>query len=167
MGNERSPGPPEAGSSHWPDPFFWGNPRHTAHLNGLSALFRNHGHKLYLVGGAVRDLVRGREPHDWDLATDAGPERVITIFRNIKPRAIIIPTGIKHGTLTVHYRNAVFEITTFRTESDYRDGRRPESVAFTASVEEDLSRRDFTMNAIALELPGGKAVDPFGGVKGI
>jgi putative nucleotidyltransferase with HDIG domain len=137
------------------------------HFIELSALFRKHGKKLYLVGGAVRDLVRGHEPHDWDLATDAGPDTVIAIFRSLKPRVTVIPTGIKHGTLTVHYRDAEFEITTFRTDSDYRDGRHPESVVFTVSVEEDLSRRDFTMNAVALELPRGKVVDPFGGLKDI
>ncbi|MDR1025186.1 MAG: CCA tRNA nucleotidyltransferase [Treponema sp.] len=145
----------------------WAKVQENTRLNELSVLFRNQGKKLYLVGGAVRDLFRGKEPHDWDLATDAKPDEVFALFRDLKPRAIVIPTGIKHGTVTVHYRGAVFEVTTFRTESDYRDGRHPESVIFASSIEEDLSRRDFTMNSIALELPGGKAVDPFGGIKDI
>jgi tRNA nucleotidyltransferase/poly(A) polymerase len=89
------------------------------------------------------------------------------MFRGLHPRAAVIPTGIKHGTVTVHYRGAEFEVTTFRTESEYRDGRHPDTVAFAPSVEEDLARRDFTMNAIALELPGGGLVDPFGGLKDI
>jgi putative nucleotidyltransferase with HDIG domain len=145
----------------------WAKVQENTPLNGLTALFRSRGKKLYLVGGAVRDLFRDKEPHDWDLATDAKPHEVIALFRGLSPRVTVIPTGIKHGTVTVHYRGAVFEVTTFRTESDYRDGRHPESVVFASSIEDDLSRRDFTMNSIALELPGGKAVDPFGGVKDI
>jgi putative nucleotidyltransferase with HDIG domain len=112
---------------------------------------------VYLVGGAVRDLFRGEKPQDWDLATSARPEEVIAMFRRV------IPTGIKHGTVTVHYKGRAIEITTFRTESEYRDGRRPDRVDFAATIEEDLSRRDFTMNAIALRLPSGDPADPFGG----
>jgi putative nucleotidyltransferase with HDIG domain len=80
---------------------------------------------------------------------------------------VVIPTGIKHGTVTLHYRGGDFEITTFRTESDYQDGRHPQSVAFARTIQEDLSRRDFTMNAIALSLPGGQIVDPFQGAADI
>ncbi|MDR1444418.1 MAG: HD domain-containing protein [Treponema sp.] len=145
----------------------WARVQKNARLNEITTLFRNHGKKLYLVGGAVRDLFRGKEPHDWDLATDANPDEVTALFRGLKPRAAVIPTGIKHGTVTVHYRGAAFEVTTFRIESDYRDGRRPESVVFAPDIEDDLSRRDFTMNSVALELPGGKAADPFGGIKDI
>jgi putative nucleotidyltransferase with HDIG domain len=144
-----------------------GNALKNTRLDELAALFAGRGKKLYLVGGAVRDLFRGVEPHDWDLATDADPNEVIAMFRGLQPRAAVIPTGIKHGTVTVHYRGAEFEVTTFRTESDYRDGRHPEAVVFALNVEEDLSRRDFTMNAIAMELPGGKTVDPFGGERDI
>jgi tRNA nucleotidyltransferase/poly(A) polymerase len=135
----------------------------TDRLKEVALLFREGGKQLYLVGGAVRDIVRGRSPKDWDLATDASPDEVVELFWGIKPRAFIIPTGIKHGTVTLHYRGEEYEITTFRSESAYLDGRHPESVCFAKTIEEDLSRRDFTMNSIALALPGGKMVDPFGG----
>jgi putative nucleotidyltransferase with HDIG domain len=177
MGNAHNPGSPETartpgntpetGTSRGPGPRLWAKIQTNTRLNGIAALFRGRGKQLYLVGGAVRDLIRGGEPHDWDLATDADPDEIIALFRGLKPPAAVIPTGIKHGTVTVHYRGGEFEVTTFRTESDYRDGRRPESVVFALSVEEDLSRRDFTMNAVALELPQGKIVDPFGGLKDI
>ncbi|MDR1617948.1 MAG: polynucleotide adenylyltransferase, partial [Treponema sp.] len=130
-------------------------------LKEVAALFTAEGRELYLVGGAVRDLLRGEKPADWDLATDALPEEVIALFR--RRRYTVIPTGIKHGTVTVRYRGHSLEITTFRTESEYRDGRRPEKVEFAPAIGEDLSRRDFTMNAAALKLPGGGLVDPFGG----
>ncbi|MDR2501163.1 MAG: HD domain-containing protein [Treponema sp.] len=126
-------------------------------LKEAAAVFSRRGKKVFLVGGAVRDLIRGNDAHDWDLATDARPEEVRSIF----PR--VIPTGIKHGTVTVHFKGHQLEVTTFRTESNYQDGRRPEKIEYTASIEEDLSRRDFTMNAVALELPEGRRVDPFHG----
>jgi putative nucleotidyltransferase with HDIG domain len=119
------------------------------------------------VGGAVRDMIRKKKNHDWDLATNAVPEEVMDIFRNSHPRGSVIPTGIKHGTVTVLYRGRSMEITTYRTETGYADGRRPDQVHYTASIEEDLSRRDFTMNAIALRLPSGKKVDCFGGLADI
>ncbi|MDR2096764.1 MAG: HD domain-containing protein [Treponema sp.] len=132
-------------------------------LQEIGSLFARSGKQVFLVGGAVRDMLLRRPFSDWDLATDARPEEVDGIFRRTGRRVNVIPTGIKHGTVTVIYRGASIEITTFRTESVYRDGRHPQEVRFSASVEEDLSRRDFTMNAIALELPGGRLVDPFGG----
>jgi tRNA nucleotidyltransferase/poly(A) polymerase len=130
-------------------------------LREIAAVFQNHGREVYLVGGAVRDLLRGEKPQDWDLATAAVPEEVVSMFRRV------IPTGIKHGTVTVLYKGRSIEVTTFRTESEYRDGRRPDRVEYAATIEEDLSRRDFTMNAIALRLPGGDPVDPFGGAADI
>ncbi|GHV60587.1 HDIG domain-containing protein [Spirochaetia bacterium] len=130
-------------------------------LKEIAALFAAWEKEVYLVGGAVRDLFRGKKAQDWDLATNATPEEVIALFRSGRWR--VIPTGIKHGTVTVHYKGHDLEVTTFRTESDYRDGRHPETVAYAATIEEDLSRRDFTMNAIALHLPGGEPADPFGG----
>ncbi|GHU88610.1 HDIG domain-containing protein [Spirochaetia bacterium] len=130
-------------------------------LKEIAALFAAEGKEVYLVGGAVRDIFRGGKAQDWDLATNATPEEVIALFRRERWR--VIPTGIRHGTVTVHYKGHDLEVTTFRTESDYQDGRHPEKVVYAATIEEDLSRRDFRMNAIALHLPDGEPVDPFGG----
>lgn len=116
------------------------------------------GHKAYLVGGCLRDMMMGREPHDFDIATSAEPETVMSIFSDFE----VIPTGIKHGTVTVMVDGEPIEITTFRKDSDYSDGRRPDSITFTDKVEDDLSRRDFTINAMAFGLDG-EIVDPFGG----
>jgi len=132
-------------------------------LKEVAAFFKARDKELCLVGGAVRDMLRGKKAHDWDLATDATPLEVTDIFRNAQPRAKVIPTGIRHGTVTVLYKRHSMEITTYRTETDYSDGRRPDQVHYAANIEEDLSRRDFTMNAVALRLPKGKKVDPFGG----
>jgi len=130
-------------------------------LKEIASIFASGGKKAYLVGGAVRDMVRGKKAEDWDLATDARPEEVLKLFKRV------VPTGIKHGTVTILYKGHSLETTTFRTESDYSDGRRPDSVSYAATIEEDLSRRDFTMNAIAVELPSGRFVDPFGGRRDI
>jgi putative nucleotidyltransferase with HDIG domain len=132
----------------------------------IAGIFSDSGRQLYLVGGAVRDLLRGKKAKDWDLATDALPEEVISMFR--KPRGgkapgFVVPTGIKHGTVTVHFKGQPFEVTTFRAETGYSDGRRPDQVKFGVSIEKDLSRRDFTMNAVAYKLPGGLLIDPFNG----
>jgi len=134
-------------------------------LKEIASIFNNAGKEIYLVGGAVRDMLRGQKIHDWDLATNAAPEEVTAIMRNKKGK--VIPTGIKHGTVTVLYKENSAEVTTFRTESNYSDGRRPDKVSYAATIEEDLSRRDFTMNAIALRLPSGEVVDPFNGAKDI
>jgi putative nucleotidyltransferase with HDIG domain len=128
-----------------------------------AAVFARNGSEVYLVGGALRDSLRGKAAHDFDLAVSADAVLIRDMFRPIRG-AQVIPTGIKHGTVTVRYQGHSIEVTTFRTESGYSDGRHPDSVTKAASIEEDLSRRDFTMNAIALELPEGKRiVDPFGG----
>jgi len=140
-------------------------------LKEIAGLFKARGRELCLVGGAVRDMLRGRKAQDWDLATDAPPGEVAEIFRNLKPKAKVIPTGIRHGTVTVLYKGRSMELTTYRTEADYSDGRRPDQVHYASSIEEDLSRRDFTMNAVALRLTkglpkgaaGSKKIDPFGG----
>jgi putative nucleotidyltransferase with HDIG domain len=126
-------------------------------LREVAARFTGQGKQVFLVGGAVRDLILGREAQDWDLATDARPEEIIPLFRRV------IPTGIKHGTVTIRYKGRSIEVTTFRTESEYSDGRRPDAVRYAATIEEDLSRRDLTMNAAALSLPGGELRDPFDG----
>lgn len=126
-------------------------------LKKMNEIFAQHGYKAYLVGGAVRDMLMRKEPHDWDVTTDATPEQIMSIFRKV------IPTGIAHGTVTVHFMKNEIEVTTFRTESDYSDGRHPDKVEYTGNIEEDLSRRDFTINAIASYLGDGTITDPFHG----
>ena len=126
-------------------------------LKKFNEIFSQNGFEAYLVGGAVRDALLGKEISDWDVATDAKPEQVMKIFKKI------IPTGIDHGTVTVHFMKEEIEVTTFRTESDYSDGRHPDKVEYCGHIEEDLSRRDFTINAIAASLKDGSIVDPYGG----
>jgi tRNA nucleotidyltransferase (CCA-adding enzyme) len=118
---------------------------------------RTAGHPSFLVGGCVRDMLRGQAPKDFDVATAARPEQVQGAFRKV------LPTGLQHGTVTVLLKGTPVEVTTFRTEGLYLDGRRPSSVAFHSDVEADLSRRDFTINAMAFDPVGGELVDPFGG----
>lgn len=121
------------------------------------ALLKERGFRAFLVGGCVRDLLLGKLPKDFDVATSARPEDVQRSFRKV------IPTGIQHGTVTVLSRGTHVEVTTFRKEGDYVDGRRPSTVEFHDEVEEDLSRRDFTINAMAFDPVGRELVDPFGG----
>lgn len=120
------------------------------------------GYEAYLVGGCVRDLLRGVEPHDWDICTSALPEETERCFAGQR----VIETGLKHGTVTVMDKGEPYEITTYRTEGPYSDSRRPDFVRFVANLEEDLARRDFTMNAIAMDLQGNLR-DPFGGASDI
>lgn len=122
----------------------------------LEAL-KEHGFEAYVVGGCVRDMLLGREPKDWDITTSAMPQEVKQIFHNT------VDTGIQHGTVMV-IRNAVgYEVTTYRVDGEYKDGRHPQSVTFTRSLEEDLKRRDFTINAFAWGEDG--LIDMFDGVK--
>lgn len=122
----------------------------------LEAL-KAHGYEAYVVGGCVRDVLLGREPKDWDITTSAMPQEVKQIFHNT------VDTGIQHGTVMV-IKNAVgYEVTTYRVDGEYKDGRHPESVTFTRSLEEDLKRRDFTINAFAWGEDG--LIDMFDGVK--
>lgn len=130
-------------------------------LKKMNEIFEGNGFECFLVGGAVRDEIMGKSASDWDVATNALPEDVQRIFRKV------IPTGIAHGTVTVHLLGKEIEVTTYRCEAGYSDGRHPDSVSFDATLEEDLSRRDFTMNAIAASLRDGKIVDPFGGIDDI
>jgi tRNA nucleotidyltransferase (CCA-adding enzyme) len=121
------------------------------------------GHAAHLVGGGIRDLLLGRTPADFDVATSARPEEVIALFGS----TFAIPTGLQHGTVTVligppEARHAV-EVTTFRGEGAYLDGRRPSSVSYVSSLEEDLSRRDFTMNAVGYDPLADRLSDPFDG----
>ncbi|NTX07003.1 CCA tRNA nucleotidyltransferase [Myxococcus sp. CA040A] len=121
------------------------------------ARLRELGHAVYLVGGCVRDMVRKVHPKDFDVATSALPEEVQRAFRKV------IPTGIQHGTVTVVQGGTHVEVTTFRSEGDYLDGRRPSSVAFERDIVKDLSRRDFTINAMAYNPLDRDLADPFGG----
>ena len=116
------------------------------------------GHAAYAVGGCVRDSLLGQTPHDWDLCTSATPEQVLELFGKVH----CIPTGLQHGTVTVKHGGELYEITTFRTEGAYSDGRHPDHVAFVPDVKEDLARRDFTINAMAYNAEEG-LIDPFGG----
>ena len=130
-------------------------------LKDFYSHFEAAGFKAYLVGGAVRDIFLHKKPHDFDVATNAAPQDVMKLFK------IVIPTGFEHGTVTVHFKGLEIEVTTFRTESGYSDGRHPDSVNYAATIEEDLARRDFTINAIAADLKNGKIVDPFAGRRDI
>ena len=121
---------------------------------------QGHGYPAYLVGGCVRDMLLEHRPHDWDICTGALPEQVMALFPGSRP------TGLAHGTVTVVIGSRQVEVTTFRTEGSYADHRHPDRVAFVTELTEDLSRRDFTMNAIALAADGLLA-DPFGGVEDI
>ncbi|MBN2524800.1 MAG: CCA tRNA nucleotidyltransferase [Deltaproteobacteria bacterium] len=117
----------------------------------------DNGEEGYLVGGSLRDLILGKAPGDWDLATTATPEKMMKLFRRV------IPTGIDHGTVTVLIKGETYEITTLRSEQGYTDGRHPDSVRFVTNIDEDLSRRDFTVNAIAWNPLSRQIFDPFGG----
>lgn len=128
----------------------------------LLGILQQQGHSAYIVGGCVRDCLLCRTPNDWDICTSATPEEMLNIFSNYK----VIETGLKHGTLTVVVDNESYEITTFRIDGEYSDNRRPDSVIFTTKLEEDLSRRDFTINAMAYNYDEG-LVDPFGGLTDI
>lgn len=126
------------------------------HVVSILKTLEQAGFEAWCVGGAVRDLLLGKEPSDWDVTTNALPETVLELF---SPHAI--PTGLQHGTVTVGGGNGT-EITTYRRDGEYLDNRRPESVEFSSSLQEDLARRDYTMNAIALDLRG-TLFDPYGG----
>jgi tRNA nucleotidyltransferase (CCA-adding enzyme) len=124
---------------------------------GIARQLRAHGHRAWLVGGAVRDALRGRPAADWDLATDAVPEAMLRVFPDS------IPTGLQHGTITVVREGHNHEVTTLRGETGYSDGRRPDVVTFVDDITRDLARRDFTVNAIAVDAGTGAIVDPFAG----
>ena len=132
---------------NWPIP---------AGVRGCLDTLRQAGYAAHPVGGCVRDLLLGRTPGDYDLCTSARPEQVMALFERT------IPTGIQHGTVTVLTGDGPVEVTTFRREGGYADGRHPDGVAFDVGLTEDLARRDFTINAMALG-PEGEVVDPFDG----
>ena len=125
----------------------------------LASVLHGRGFQCWLVGGSVRDLLLGRAVGDLDFTTDARPREVQKAFRRT------IPTGIEHGTITVLLNGGAFEVTTFRGESEYTDARRPDSVRFSSSLSEDLTRRDFTVNALAWDPLTGRLVDEHGGLE--
>ncbi|MBI3396148.1 MAG: hypothetical protein HY042_09965 [Spirochaetia bacterium] len=133
-------------------------PRRDAVLE-LDRALKDAGYECYLVGGVVRDLLMGRSPGDCDFATNAHPNAVRKIFRRT------VPTGIKHGTITVLLGGESFEVTTYRSESGYTDARRPDHVDFADTLEEDLSRRDFTVNALAYDAGTGVLQDAYDGLR--
>lgn len=122
--------------------------------------FEEKGFEAFIVGGCVRDYIMGIQPSDYDIATNATPDEVMTIFDKV------IPTGLKHGTVTVFYDKILYEVTTYRRETGYSDARRPDEVTFVSTIEEDLSRRDFTVNAMAYNEQRG-LVDHFNGRRDI
>ena len=122
----------------------------------ILARLQQAGFKAYLVGGFVRDHLLGKPVHDIDIATSAAPADVMHLF----PRSV--PTGLQHGTVTVVMPVHSFEVTTFRKDGEYKDHRRPETVEYVDSLHEDLARRDFTINAMAMDIDG-QVIDPFGG----
>lgn len=124
----------------------------------LLAMLRDAGYPAYAVGGCVRDALLGIEPHDWDICTSALPAQMQQVFRGLHT----VETGLKHGTLTVVVNHVPYEITTFRVDGAYTDHRHPDTVSFVDNIAEDLSRRDFTVNAMAWS-PDAGLVDLFGG----
>ncbi len=124
----------------------------------LMQVLEKAGYEVWCVGGCVRDALMGVTPHDWDMCTSAMPNEMMKVFAGYRT----IPTGLKHGTLTVLNRGEMVEITTYRCDGDYLDHRRPESVTFVRDIKSDLERRDFTMNAICLDIRG-ELYDPFDG----
>lgn len=125
-------------------------------VNSILESLQKAGYEAYVVGGCVRDALLGREPHDWDITTSALPTEV----KNVFPRTV--DTGLQHGTVTVLCGGTGYEVTTFRVDGVYEDGRHPKEVTFTPSLKEDLRRRDFTINAMAYNNASG-LVDLFGG----
>ncbi|MBQ9648424.1 MAG: tRNA nucleotidyltransferase, partial [Oscillospiraceae bacterium] len=122
------------------------------YVNLILERFSTAGYRAYPVGGCVRDALLGKAPDDWDLTTDARPQAVLELFGGAAH-----PTGLRHGTVTVVSGGRNVEVTTMRRDGAYRDNRHPESVMFTNRIEEDLARRDFTVNAMALSLPADGA----------
>ena len=127
-------------------------------LRHFSSIFSLNGYSCFLVGGALRNHFAGMKPTDYDFATNANPDDIIRIFKNV------IPTGIKHGTVTVLFRGHQFEVTTFRIDGNYSNSRHPDCIQFSPSIYEDLKRRDFTINSIAMNLKTGEVLDPHNGI---
>ncbi|TGL26030.1 CCA tRNA nucleotidyltransferase [Leptospira yanagawae] len=131
------------------------------HLETINSTLKKAGYECYLVGGSVRDLVMNKIPKEYDFTTNAEPKQVKKLFRTV------IDTGIDHGTVTIVLDRINYEVTTYRIDKDYLDGRRPEHVEFGTTLQEDLKRRDFTMNALAYDLQTGQLVDEHFGLNDI
>lgn len=132
----------------------------------IAKILAKNGYKAYAVGGCIRDAIMGRTPNDWDITTDCSPEKMLEIFASAGIRTI--PTGLKHGTVSILLDGEIYECTTFRIDGSYTDSRHPDRVTFTKDVKEDLRRRDFTVNAMAGDpLSDGEIVDIFGGCEDI
>lgn len=129
-----------------------------SHVEIIIGTLENAGFEAYAVGGCVRDTILGRVPEDWDITTSARPEQIKALFRRT------VDTGIKHGTVTVMLGKCGYEVTTYRIDGEYEDGRHPKDVTFTASLREDLKRRDFTINAMAYS-PAAGIIDEFQGME--
>ncbi len=130
-------------------------------LTGFVKTFHENGFECYLVGGSVRDLILGFDIYDYDFATNARPDQVMKLFKRV------IPTGVKHGTVTVLVQGMEFEVTTYRADGKYFDGRRPETVYFASTLEEDVTRRDFTINGLALDIRTNQIIDHVKGLADI
>ena len=130
----------------------------------IMSVIKEYGAASYVVGGCVRDSILGREPHDWDICTPALPCELLVEFEEKGYR--VIPTGLQHGTITVHFNGNNYEITTFRRDGEYSDGRHPDNVEFTSDLIYDLERRDFTINAMAYN-PEEGLIDPYCGYEDI
>lgn len=131
-----------------------------AHVAMIINILESNGYEAFAVGGCVRDAIMGRTPHDWDITTSAKPEEIKALFHRT------IDTGIKHGTITVMISGVGYEVTTYRIDGEYTDGRHPNEVTFTNNLIEDLKRRDFTINAMAYNDRAG-IVDAFDGIADI
>ena len=137
--------------------------KYPKNVKKIAEIFAENNFKAYAVGGCMRDVIMGRVPNDWDMTTSCSPEKMLEIFENAGIRTI--PTGLKHGTVSLLIDGEIYECTTFRIDGSYTDSRHPDSVTFTDDLVEDLRRRDFTVNAMAgdplAEIDG--IVDVFGG----
>lgn len=133
-------------------------------VKNVSEILTAEGFDAYIVGGSLRNIMMGKEPHDWDMTTSAQPNETVCVFES---RGFnVIKTGLKHGTVTIMADGMPIEITTFRIDGSYTDARHPDSVSFTRNLPDDLSRRDFTVNAMAVPVSGenaGEIIDLFGG----
>jgi poly(A) polymerase/tRNA nucleotidyltransferase (CCA-adding enzyme) len=128
-------------------------------IERIAETFKKNHYECYMVGGSVRDLLLNKDAYDFDFATNARPEQVMKLFRRVAP------TGIKHGTVTLLIDDNSFEVTTYRNDGKYMDGRRPENVVFSDSLEQDVLRRDFTINGLAYNVFAGEVIDYAGGIE--